>query len=286
MSKDYERCLEKYVDLLEKSEEYSTALGLVTRYVEPQFGDDTFLDVRDLRQLIKSIPEKELELTSTTSLYEIIQEGLTKYEIEDCRKRVVELDKERKNLHEELKKLGRKEGYDDADVMADIVFKHYNWYDKSSLRLHKDRKKIVLNGGMLLLGFYDCEGHTTVGEYNFNEKVNPNSYSYQWFVESKEAAKRIFNRYVREGANGADYRGKLFRKYKKEEIESVFQKIKNDNPDIPITIDFELSHSAHGVVVFAHNLKADFSRFGVGEIEAKLIGFMQDVEPYVNFLRL
>ncbi|MDD5416998.1 MAG: hypothetical protein PHU12_03410 [Candidatus Aenigmarchaeota archaeon] len=129
--------------------------------------------------------------------------------------------------------------------------------------------------------------------------MDPKAYCYDDFIKTREHAKKLLEEHEKEKdnykpkykgdilsilSNPATYHSHLYPKKTEEETKEIFQEIKDKNKDLPINFGFELSHSAHGKMVYAHNLKVETDKISKDiDLDKKLTNLLKDIRKHIDF---
>lgn len=279
--KMYHHLLDAYVKILGRFEDFSTALGFIKRVVEHNFGPDGYLGRKDIHQLMLHAPQDEIKNLATT-LFELVRDGLTREDVKGLVDSIKDKDKYRRELHEELLAQGRKICKTELDVMTDIVYQYHN--KTRVVDLISDKKEIVVNGGTLMMSYCDYKTMRVVSEGSLSlEDKTP--FDLKRFEKNRQLALDILkNRNAGDWRNKGEFSSDLYSQdkqklFNEDEVKKCFEDFKNRHPEYNISYGFEPSHCAHGVVVYAFNLRIPVAHIcqDKTEIEIKLAELLADI---------
>ncbi len=284
----YYHLMNAYVEVLRNFEIFVDTLGFLNRNLD--FSSDNYVNPKDAKRILNDVPEELWFKINYRLINNVKEEGITAHEMQSLKDSVHTKDIRRKSLHDELLDYGKKLGYDERQVMADIVFKKHN--HNHYLRIDNGTKSIYIHAGVLLMSDFDPESGATIIEADFN---NPNKkgFFYESIIKYKEVATKMMERFLSGGrVISPSYHSRITYPMDvhgdEESLErikadaQILQKIKDENPDVPINYGFEVSHCAHGTVVCSHNLKANISGFYSDTTGEKLRLFIENLNQAIK----
>lgn len=270
----YDHLVDAYVRVLRKFEGFSWALSIIHRHLEPEFGEEHFIDRQTAARVLGKVSLEEMVNSDPVILVGIKKDGLTRGYVQTMVGSLEAKDRYRNQLHEEIKGAARTLGYTDRDVMADIVFRyHSNFRLAPYSGVRHDEHELVLNFGVLCLPWdSQYEGELCAGvardQWGFYDPTTQRNY----------ALDVLANRRLGRG----DYHGNLTNNGEEGDL-ALCKKIVEERPTLSVRYGFEPSHAAHGQAVFALNLRIPTASLTIQDGDERalveFLAFLKDTIP-------